>query len=323
MARMIRLWFLTLLIASAQAEDAKPLPLRKSVILPSGGNYFVEGRQEIRWGQELSVQKETVIRGRGAGATLVVHGALQVRGVSNLKVRFENLKIEVAEKCERVHLDTVVMIGCSIRTPKDKASVARVHIENSDIETTPIELRLIKGEVTMLASRLKSSILLTGVKETEDQKKPPPTRLLINSCNVNADLVVFQFKTVVIRSDGLYGAQCKFTDCFELTFDGNEVKTPAVMIEQSKSGRLKKTKISKCDFHGSVLHLTSPRVKKTKDKVPVDKCWFMGRTKAKEIVGRDIRDGTVNEKSGAYAVMRKINKRPLGLGGLTLAVGSR
>jgi hypothetical protein len=49
----------------------------------------------------------------------------------------------------------------------------------------------------------------------------------------------------------------------------------------------------------------------------------MGRTKAKEIVGRDIRDGTVNEKSGAYAVMRKINKRPLGLGGLTLAVGSR
>ncbi|MHC4939338.1 MAG: hypothetical protein ACYTHK_10245 [Planctomycetota bacterium] len=312
-----------LVLATAAHAQGKPLPLRKSVILPSGGSYYVEGRQEIRWGQELSVQKETVIKGRGAGATLVVHGALQVRGVSDKKVRFENLIIEVAEKCERVHLDMVVMIGCAIRTPKDKACLARVHIENAEVETTPIDLRLTKGEVTILGSKISSAILLTGVKEEEDQKKPPPTRVLINGCNVNRDLVVHQFKHTVIRAVGIYGTQCKFTDCYELTFDGNEVKGPGVIIEQSKPGRLKKTKISKCDFHGSVLHLNAPRDGKKKDKVPVDKCWFNGRTKVKEIIGRDIRDGSVNEQSGAYVVMRKVNKRPLGLGGLTLPAGSR
>ena len=65
MGAMIRGLLLTLLCATAHAGDATPLPLRRSVILPSGGDYFVEGRQEIKWGQELSVQKETVIRGRG------------------------------------------------------------------------------------------------------------------------------------------------------------------------------------------------------------------------------------------------------------------
>ena len=45
---------LLLVAATAVADDYKPLPLRRSVIMPSGGKYFVQGRQELRPGQELS-----------------------------------------------------------------------------------------------------------------------------------------------------------------------------------------------------------------------------------------------------------------------------
>lgn len=320
MERMGRLRFFTLLglAAAGFADDAQPLPVRASVILPSGGNYYVEGRQEIRWGQELSVQKETVIRGRGAGATLVVRGALQVRGVKVKKVVIENLEIEVAERCERVHLDNVVLRHCAIRTAKQKPSEARVHVESSELVETPIELSLLKGEVTILASDIKGPITLVGVKEEKDQRRPPPVRLLLNTSNTNRDLVIDSLKHVVIRGNGIYSPKCSFTDCAELSFDGNVVKNPGVLIEQREAGKLKKTLISKCDFHGSVVTLKAPRDGKKKDKVPVDKCWFNGRTKAKEIVGKDIRDGSIDEANGAYAVMRKINERPLGIGGLTV-----
>jgi hypothetical protein len=308
-----------LLAPLARADDEEqPLPLRASVILPSGGRYFVEGTQEIRWGQELSVQKETVIRGRGAGATLVVEGALQVRGVTAKRVVIEDLVIEVAERCERVHLDNVILRRCAIRTAKEKPSEARVHVESCELSETPIELSLVKGEVTILATDIKGAFTLVGVKAEQDQKNPPPVRLLLNMCNTNRDFVVDKAKHVVIRGNGIYSPKCSFTDCAELEFDANVVKNPGVLIAQSEAGKLKKTNISKCDFHGSVLTLKAPRDGKKKDKVPVDKCWFMGRTKAKEIVGKDIRDGTVDETSGAYAVMRKINDRPLELGGLAL-----
>jgi hypothetical protein len=57
------------------------------------------------------------------------------------------------------------------------------------------------------------------------------------------------------------------------------------------------------------------------DKIPVDKCWFQGRTKEKEILGRDIKDGHTDETSGAFVVFRKINERELKLGGMTTGGG--
>ena len=41
---------LILLAAPSSADDTKPLPVRRSVIMPSGGTYYVEGRQVIKWG---------------------------------------------------------------------------------------------------------------------------------------------------------------------------------------------------------------------------------------------------------------------------------
>ncbi len=96
MAAMKGFVALLLVTAMARADDAKPLPVRRSVILASGGNYFVEGRQELRWGQELSVQRGTKIVGRGHGAMLVVSGALQVRGIKASDV-IESVREEFKE----------------------------------------------------------------------------------------------------------------------------------------------------------------------------------------------------------------------------------
>jgi len=306
------------LSAAAAADEAKPLPLRASVILPSGGHHFVEGEQEIRWGQELSVQKETVIRGRGAGAVLKVHGALQVRGVTGNRVVFEDLVIEVAERCERVHLDHAVLRRCTVRTPKDVACEARVHVESCLLEESPIDLRLKKGEVTILGSDLRGAFTLMGVEVKEGQRKPPPVQLLLNGSNLNRDLLIELCKDVEIRANSIVSPKCVMKNCYELDFDGNVLKGPGVLIEQTDPGRLKKTEVMKCDFHGTVLTLKAPRDGRRKDRVPVDKCWFNGRTKKSEILGRDIRDGSVDEQNGAYAVLRKVNDRPLELGGMSL-----
>ncbi len=309
-----------LLAAAAFAEDAKPLPLAKTVILPSGGSYFVEGRQEIVWGQELSIQKGTRITGQGEGATLVVNGALQVRGIFGQSVTLENLVIEVAEKCERVHIEAAKLESCAIRTPKDKACAARVHLEEAVLENTPVELRLTKGEVTILNSRTKGPVHLVGVPEAG--KERAVFKAFVNSCNVDRDFHADGVADLVVRACAISGTKIAFKDCEELTFDANIVQSPTILFEQTRAGGFKKTKLQKTDFHGSVLVFKAPHDGAKKDQIPCDKCWFQGRTRKEEILGKDIRDGHTDETSGAFIVFLKINERELKLGGMTTQKGA-
>jgi hypothetical protein len=304
--------------AAALADDAKPLPLAKSVILPSGGTYFVEGRQEIGWGQELSIQKGTRLVGRGDAATLVVSGALQVRGIEGNSVEIEGLLIETSEKCERIHLEAVKMTGSAIRTPEGKACGARVHFEEVRLDECPVELRLNKGEVTILNSRTKGPVKLIGVPLEGNARCS--VKAFVNCCNVDRDFHAEGLASVTVRGCAISGNANSFKDCAELTFDGNVVRSPSVVFETTQAGGFKKTIVQKCDFHGGALLLKAPRGSK-EDKVPVDKCWFEGRTKKEEILGRDIKDGTTDETSGAFVVFRKINERELKLGGMTTGGG--
>jgi hypothetical protein len=305
--------------AAALADDAKPLPLTKSVILPSGGSYFVEGRQEIVWGQELSVQKSTLIVGRGESPTLVVSGALQVRGVHGANVEIKGLTIEAAEKCERIHLEAVKMTACKIVTPEGKACGARVHLEEVRLDESPVELRLTKGEVTILNSRTKGPVKLVGVPG--EGKTRAVVQALVNCCNVDRDLVAEGLSELVVRACAISGNVIGFKDCAVLTFDANVVKSPKVVFEQTEAGGFKKTQVQKSDFHGGALVLKAPRVDPPVDRIPVDKCWFQGRVKEKEILGRDIQDGHTDQTSGAFVVFRKINERELKLGGMTTGGG--
>jgi len=308
--------FLLLAAAVAFADDeAKPLPLARSVILSSGGTYYVEGRQEIGWGQEISIQKGTRLSGRGEGATLVVSGALQVRGVFENEVVIDSLTIEVAEKCERVHLETVNLNSCTIRTPPDTACEARVHLEEAILENTTVDLKLKKGEITILNSRTKGPVTLLGVPE--EGKKRAVVKAFVNASNIDRDFRAENLASLVVRACAIYGTAIVFKDCEELTFDANIVGSPEIVFEQSEAGGFRKTKLQKSDFHGGRLVFKAPRDGKKKDKIPIDKCWFQGRTKKDEILGKDIRDGHTDETTGAYVVFRKINERELKLGGMS------
>lgn len=306
---------LLLVAAVSRADDSKPLPLAKTVILPSGGSYYVEGRQQITWGQELSVQKGTRISGRGENPTLVVSGALQVRGIFGDSVVIDSLTIEVAEKCERVHLEAVNLNSCTIRTPADKACEARVHLEEAILENSAVDLRLTKGEVTVLNSRTKGPFKLVGVPD--EGKTRAVVKAFVNCCNIDRDFHAEGLSSLVVRACAIYGTAVAFKDCEVLTFDGNVVGSPSILFEQSQAGGFKDTKLQKSDFHGGQLVFKAPRDAKKSDRIPIDKCWFQGRTKKEEILGKDIRDGTTDETTGACVVFRKINERELKLGGMT------
>ncbi|MCK6459219.1 MAG: hypothetical protein L6Q95_04910 [Planctomycetes bacterium] len=319
---MIRRGLLLLALgsAAASADESKPLPLAKSVILPSGGTYHVEGRQEIVQGQELSIQKGTLLQGQGENAVLVVSGALQVRGIFGSPVKIENLTIELSEKCERLHLESVEMRTCTIRTPEGKACEARVHLEEAILDGVPLDLRLRKGEVTILNSRTKGPVKIVAVPE--EGKAQAPVEAFVNACNVDRDFHAEGLLSMVMRACLISGNAIAFKDCETLTFDANIAKGPSILFEQSKAGGFKKTIVQKTDFHGCKLVLKAPRDGAKKDNIPVDKCWFQGRTKKDEILGRDIQDGHTDEKTGAYVVFRKINERELMLGGMTTQRGS-
>lgn len=319
---MIRrgLGVLVLLSVAAFAQESKPLPLAKSVILPSGGSYYVEGRQEIVWGQEISLQKGTYLFGQGENAVLVVSGALQARGIFGSSVKIENLTIEISEKCERVHLEAAEMRTCTIRTPEGKACDARVHLEEVVLEGCPLDLRLRKGEVSILNSRTKGPVKIVAVPE--EGRDRAPVEAFVNACNVDRDFLAEGLASMVMRACLISGTSIVFKDCDTLTFDANIAKCPSVLFEQSKAGGFKKTIVQKTDFHGCKLVLKAPRDGAKKDNIPVDKCWFQGRTKKDEILGRDIQDGHTDETTGAYVVFRKINERELMLGGMTTQRGT-
>jgi len=304
------------LVPVAGADEPRPLPLNKSNILRSGGSYFVEGRQEIPWAQELSVQKETRIVGRGAGATLVVGGALQVRGVAGKEVVLENFVIEVSERCQRVHLDNVILRGCSIRTAKGKTCEARVHIETCDLDATPIDLLLTKGRVTILNTRVGSPIRLVAVPPKD--KKKAAVDALFNTSNLNRGVEVTGVNDLVVRACSLSGRTVVFKNCRKLTFDANACNAPSVVFEQDKAGHFKKTKLQKSDFINCKLVLKAPRAGSKKDKISCDKCFFGGRTKKAEILKHDVLDGHSDESSGAYIWLKKVMDRASKLGGRTL-----
>lgn len=306
--------------AAASADESKPLPLAKSVILPSGGSYYVEGRQEIVPGQELSIQKGTLLQGHGENAVLVVSGTLQARGIYGSSVKIENLTIELSERCERLHLEAVEMRTAAIRTPEGKACEARVHLEEVVLDGVPLDLRLRKGEVTILNSRTKGPVKIVAVPE--EGKAQAPVKAFVNACNVDRDFLAEGLDSMVMRACLISGTSVAFKDCATLTFDGNIAKGPSILFEQSKPGGFKKTSVQKTDFHGCKLILKAPRDGTKKDNIPCDKCWFQGRTKKDEILGRDIQDGHTDETTGAYVVFRKINERELMLGGMTTQRGT-
>jgi hypothetical protein len=224
---------------------------------------------------------------------------------------------EVAENCQRVHLDNVQLKNCAIRTPRGKVCIAAVHLETSDFNATPIDLHLSKGKVTLLNCRVVAPVRIFATTPTDKKRS---VYVLLNTTNLDRGVEVSRVKELVVRACSVLGDKVEFKDCDKLTFDANVCKAPTILFSQPKSGAFKKTKIQKSDFLNSRLVLKSPRDGSKKDQISCDKCFFGGSTKKKDILRLRVTDGHIDETSGAYLWLKKINKRALNLGGRKLNV---
>jgi len=296
------------LAAAATAQGTVPLPTKRSTILRKGGVvYFVEGRQKIPRGCEISIQKDVKIVGRG-NAILEVEGSLQIHGVERREVIIENLWIEPSKHCEDIHLDMVFFRkGGGVRAPRQLGARAKIFIENVSFEAhTSVEVALAGGRIDLSASSFSQKTRIEGI--IAERKNFCPLVVNIRSeCNFASPLEVIDARDVTVRICVLRGDRALFKDCLTVMFDGNKVQASTLQFEQTKSGRMSKTTLLKCDLYCSRIIFKVPAARK--EGVRIHKCWFNGLVKAKEIREKVLVEENVRVNLG------KINKRPLELAG--------
>ncbi|MHC4550157.1 MAG: hypothetical protein ACYTEZ_15405 [Planctomycetota bacterium] len=329
---MRRLWVIALLAAAAAADEERALPTRASATLNrDGATYYVEGRQRIAWGTEITVQKRIRIVGRGSGAVLEVAGKFQVIGITDGECEISNLRIEPAARFQVVRLDmTRFRDGGGIGTPKERPAAGTLVVENCELhQGVKLDVTLRGGKVRLLNTMFYDPVRLTAVPEEGKTRATlevdiisnflkPRRRGALDQGTSYSGFVEGLFLTgaskAIFRNNRLRG-QAEFVDCPKLTFDGNRVDVDRLVIRHSVNGGFQRTKIQKSDFSGRTLVLQSP-AGKAKEKVVIDKCWFRGVTDPRNIQQSFIRDGHDDPDCGVQAVLRKVNRRPLGLAGM-------
>ena len=318
-------WFglLLLLAGAARGGDELPLPTRKTTILrDEGTTYFVEGRRRIPWGVEISVQRQIRIVGRGAGAVLEVAGELKAHGVRGVEVILDNLWIEPAPKFGRIQLDTVVFrSGGGVRTPEGVAVHGALVIEKTDfLKGTCVDVSFCGGLIRLLsagfqvpvriharptAGKTRSTVRLTAIACFSGRVDP------LRRHGFEEGLLVSGFHKATIRNCRVAGAKSEFVDCSALTFDANRVDSRVLALRNTKPGLFKGTKLQKCDVYAKEVVFFSPRGK-GRETVLIDKCWFSGHTRVKDILAQVIKDAADDEKCGVAAHFVKLKRRPLG-----------
>ncbi len=309
--------------AGAAAPEEEPLPVGKQAILrKEGATYFVEGRQKVAAGIELAIQKDVKIVGRGKDAVLEVEGELQVHGVKDREVVFENVTIELAPKFTEIHIDMCKFRGGGIRTAQEKASVGRLFIENSYFEGSAV-LDVVWAGDNIDLQRIWSDrpVRVRGVVP-EGATRNTVKLMVMNCCPMpqgsfvlNGGLVVEGIADVTVRTNLLRGPPTVFKNCPVVIFDANKVESAGVEFRQDRPGCFGQTKIQKCDMYTTKVLAWSPRNEKDMETIPVDKCWFKGETDRKKLLSTVFNDADDDPTSGVRFNLLKVMDRPLELAG--------
>ena len=311
-------WILVLLLATwTTAGEEIELRTRKSTILRKGGVvYFVEGRKKIGHGTEISIQKDVTIVGRGAGAVLEVEGSLKIHGVTGLEVVIKDLVIEPSPRFQEIRLDKVFFRGTGgVRTDPQHPPRGKIVIENTIFEPGPtVNVVCSGGEINFLNSSVHETVHIKGVPPEGKTKTTFKSNIL--SCfskmgeqNGSVSGIHMTGLTKVVFRNNRIRLASSFTDCVPLTFDGNKVNSESVTFRHTKPGGFKGFNVQKSDVYSNRLVFEAADGK-TREIVTIDKCWFRGLTKKKDIEQKII--AAKNTK----IVWKKINKRPLELGGM-------
>ncbi len=322
-------------LASASAAFAGgaeiPFPVRKSTTASrDGASYIVEGRQRIGRGVTITVKQNTRIVGRD-NAVLEIAGTLIIEGQPHQEVVMENVRLEPARTFDGIRIEWARMLSGDIRNKKGTPTSGIMTIDSSTIMGF-VNLTFSSGELRIENAEFRSHMRVQGKPALDSNYAYAPFALKIMNCNgglsekyslvsgFNAGLTVARAKHVLLRANWLVGNNAyEFRDCNKVMFDGNTVVRSMARFSQSEPGGFKKTRVTKCDFHSTVLELYSPKAEKP-DRVLVDKCWFNGITDPEKVFEKYLIDARRNPKSNAYARLQKLHKRPLGIGGRPLVI---
>ncbi len=314
--RAAPLLLLLLLAAVAWAGEPTALPVRKTVILASGATYFIEGRQVIGPGVEITIQKGTVLEGRGSNAVLEVQGALKIRGVTDQECTIRDLVIEPAATFDEIRIDTVEWKSGALRTAPEVVACGTLSVENTVVDRgVPFDVCFGGGEVRLLNTSIYDHVKITGGIPKGKERNTVAVNMI--GCHAKmggysgflTGLSVTGASDVVLRNTRVAGPDCIFENCGGLTFDGNKIEVNKLIFRQAQAGRLKGWKLQKCDFSGGRILFEAP-LGKAPDRILVDKCWFSGLTRPKEVLER-----VFGAREGVEIHFGKISERPLGLAG--------
>lgn len=311
---------------AAAAEDAKPLPVDKTVILKSGGTYYVEGRVRIPKGIEITVQKESKIVARGDNAVIEVVGSLIIHGVDGGSVPLDGVTIELQKNFENVRTEMVIFTGKSagIVSPKDTAVDGRLFVMNTEFEgKSTVNVTISSDDVDLQRIHTSSLVHVKGVPP--DGASVNKSRLMIMNCcggsgaaisgGLTAGLLVEGVADVTARTNQLGGDKATFIDCASLTFDTNWVRCKTLEFVQTATGHFGRTTLSKCDVQCEKIRFVAPPAPGKTETIQCDKCWFGGETKEKVVKEKFIVDHDVDPNSSVTLNLLKIMEKPLNLAG--------
>ena len=308
---------LAVVVLMAAGADSKPVPFpvdRSRILRTEGAVYLVEGRLTIPKGVEVSCQKDIYIRGVGKNATIVVQGSFQGHGVAAREIIFENVTVEPGESCQDLHLDTVIFRkGGGIRSAKGTSVKGKLFLEGVHLTgNTQLDVAMRGGSIDLAGIDCDA---LAKVVAVNANGRPNKLKVKVRGSVFRKGFELREAHDVTVRINSFAGERVTFVNCGTLIFDGNKVTAKRLEIVQQKAGRHKGTKLQKCDFYCDEISVWAPVQKGKSDTVKVDKCWFKGIEKAKDVHAKFLRDGNDDPKNGAKFALKKVNKRALELAG--------
>jgi hypothetical protein len=323
--------------AAAGDKDApppRPLPVEKTQkLMKEGSVYTVTGRVRIPKGVEITVLRNSVIRGEGSTpAVIEVEGGLDCIGVFGREVILENVVVEPQKKFERVRMDMAFFRGSGgIRSPKDTAVDGYFLLENFDLTGgTDLDVLQCAGSFELSSACSDAEIRYrTTLPEGRDKGS---VRVFIRGCHQEprhsctphggrvglvGGLVLDGGEDVTVQLSRIGGARCSLRNWgAKAIFDGNKVNAQLLEFSQDKPGMYQRLQCAKLDVYAPVVTAFAPPAPNMKDTFLMDRCYFSGITDPKQVLEKVIKDGADDpEKNGARVTLNKVGDRPLELAG--------
>ncbi len=308
-------------LASAQI----PFPVDKNQRLEELGEAFkVTGRMRIPRRLSLEAMRAITITGEGDGATLEISGSVKMRAATGGQIEFRNVWVEVTPECREISLANCIFKGRGgVRPSPDGPSDAKIFFEAVEVEhSASMTIEASGGSLLMDRCYLDGALVLRGIPRSETVKSGFTISVYGSSGKEESGRVrgllggitVEGIKDGTIRTCDMAGPQALFIDNRKLTFDGNNVRAKRAEFRNTVNSGFDGLKISKTDFRGDKLVLSSPLQEQRLERLMFDNCYFRG-VEDLDTIRKEMLEDAENSESSAVAVLRDVRSQPSGLAG--------